>query len=77
MTESKQAKSDSVFEFEGNFYEFNLLDEESKKLVNGLRVADKQIRRYKNTLQLLEVGRKAMADQLQGRLDRAKPLQGN
>ncbi len=74
MTEPSGAKSGLAFEFEGKRYDFNALEKAAKELVNGLRTADTQIRRHKNTLQILEVGRQTMTRQLQEKLKTEKPL---
>ena len=74
MTESSGTNPGPVFDFEGKHYDFNSLEEATRELVNGLRVADTQIRRHKNTLQILEVGRKTMTRQLQEKLKAVKPL---
>ncbi len=74
MAESTEAKPGPVFNFEGKSYDFNSLEKGSRELVNGLRAADNQIRRHKNTLQILEMGRLTMAKQLQEKLKAVKPL---
>ena len=70
-TESKPLPS---FDFDRKRYDFNSLEKAAKELVNGLRAADTQIRRHKNTLQILEVGRQTMTKQLQDKLKSVKPL---
>ena len=74
MTESGKENSGPVFDFEGKHYDFNSLEEATRKLVHGLRGADTQIRMHKDTLNVLEVGRLTMAKQLQEKLKTAKPL---
>ncbi len=74
MNESRGASSNPVFDFDGKRYDFNSLDKAARELVNGLRAADTQIRRHKNTLKLLETGRLTMAKQLKEKLKTNKPL---
>ncbi len=68
MTESSGTNPGPVFDFEGKRYDFNSLEKASQELVNGIRAADTQIRRHKNTLNILEVGRQTMTRQLQEKL---------
>ncbi len=74
MAESNETGSGPTFNFDGKRYDFNSLEKAAKELVNGLRAADTQIRRHKNTLQILEVGRQTMTKQLQDKLKSVKPL---
>ncbi len=74
MTGSGKRDSGPTFNFEGKRYDFNSLEKAAKELVNGLRAADTQIRRHKNTLKILELGRQTMIQQLQEKLKAAKPL---
>ena len=74
MDETTENYVGPEFDFEGKRYDFNSLKEESKKLVHGLRVADTQIRMYRNTLRVLEVGRQTMSAQLQENLKEVKPI---
>ena len=74
MAESNTTDTSPAFDFEGKRYDFNSLETASRELVNGLRTADLQIRRHRNTLQILEVGRQTMIRQLQEKLKTVKPL---
>ena len=74
MTKEIQSKSAPAFDFEGKRYDFNSLEKEARQLVNALRVADVQINRHKNTLQILEVGRQSMIGQLKEKLRKVEPL---
>ena len=74
MADSIDPKPSPTFDFDGKRYDFNSLEKAAKELVNGLRAADTQIRRHKNTLQILEVGRQTMTRQLQDKLKSVKPL---
>ena len=74
MDEAAEGYVGPEFDFEGKRYDFNSLEEKSKKIVHGLRVADSQIRMYRNTLQILEVGRQTMSAQLKEQLKEVKPL---
>ena len=69
MIESREEKSSTSFKFEGKSYDFNSLNKKSRQLVNALRVADAQVRRHQNTLQVLEIGRQSMIKQLQEELE--------
>ena len=74
MADSTDPKPRPSFDFEGKRYDFNSLEKAAKELVNVLRAADTQIRRHKNTLRILEVGRQTMTRQLQDKLKSVKPL---
>ena len=75
MIEPREEKLSSSFKFEGKSYDFNSLNKKSRQLVNALRVADTQVRRYQNTLQVLEIGRQSMIKQLQEELQTVLPLE--
>ena len=74
MIEPREEKPSPSFNFEGKSYDFNSLQKKARQLVNALRVADTQVRRHQNTLQILEVGRQSMIKQLQEELKSVVPL---
>ena len=75
ITDSVRAKSQGpVFGFEGELYEFNSLEDELKKLVSGIRIADSQVRKARETLNLLMLGRQTMIKQLQEKIKTVAPL---
>ena len=63
-----------VLTFEGKRYDLNCLPDEMKELVRGMQVADAQLRMHEDTLKVLAVGRKALASQLNDRLQKITPL---
>ena len=71
MTDSNQPP---VLTFEGKRYDLNSLPDELKELVRGMQVADNQLRLHQDTLKVLAVGRQAMAQQLNDRLQSITPL---
>jgi hypothetical protein len=71
VTDSNQPP---VLTFEGKRYDLNSLPDELKELVRGMQVADNQLRLHQDTLKVLAVGRQAMAQQLNDRLQSITPL---
>ena len=74
MTGSTENTSNATFTFQGKSYDFDSLEQKPRQLVNALRVAEAQINRHKNTLQVLEIGYQSMMKQLQEQLKNVKPL---
>ena len=67
MTEKKNNNS-PLLTFEGKSYEVNNLSNETKELIKGLQIAETQLKIYQDTLNLLSIGRKSLADQLRVKL---------
>ena len=81
MIDSKE--SDSVnpankkiptLDFEGKKYDINSLPDEVNDLLKGLQIADTQIRMYKDTLRLLDLGKNSLGAQLKQKLKNISPV---
>tara|TARA_Y100000766_G_scaffold215509_1_gene187257 strand:- start:120 stop:371 length:252 start_codon:yes stop_codon:yes gene_type:complete len=62
-------------DFDGKKYDINLLPDEVKDLLKGLKVADTQIRMHKDTLRLLDLGRNSLGAQLKQKLQNISPIE--
>ena len=63
-----------TLDFDGKKYDINLLPDEVKDLLKGLKVADTQIRMHKDTLRLLDLGRNSIGAQLKQKLQNISPI---
>ena len=54
--------------FEGKKYNVNNLSNDTKEIIKGLQIAETQLKIYEDTLKLLSIGRKSLADQLREKL---------
>ncbi len=68
MTENKIENKDPVLTFEGKKYNVNNLSSETKTIIKGLQIAEAQLKMYEDTLKLLSIGRKSLANQLREKL---------
>jgi len=64
-----------TLDFDGKKYDINSLPDEVKDLIKGLQVADTQIRMHKDTLKLLDLGRKSLGAQLRQKLENIFPVE--
>ncbi len=64
-----------TLDFDGKKYDINSLPDEVKDLIKGLQVADTQIRMHKDTLKLLDLGRKSLGAQLKQKLENIFPVE--
>ncbi len=62
-------KKPPVLDFDGKKYDINSLPDEVKEILKGLQISDTQIRMYKDTLRLLELGRNSLGTQLKQKLE--------
>ena len=68
MTDSEKNSNSPLLTFEGKKYEVNNLSNDTKELIKGLQIAETQLKMYEDTLKLLSIGRKSLADQLRVKL---------
>ena len=68
MSEKKIRNDSPVLTFEGKKYEVNNLSDDTKEIIKGLQIAETQLKMYEDTLKLLSIGRKSLADQLRVKL---------
>ena len=68
MTEKIINSKNPVLTFEGKKYNINDLPNDTKEIIKGLQIAEAQLKMHEDTLQLLRIGRKALANELRGKL---------
>lgn len=69
-TEEKQA----ILSFDDKKYDINSLEDETKKVLTGLRVSDAQIKFYEDTLRVLVTGRTSLVNDLKSKLAKVEPI---
>lgn len=74
MTDSTNS-SNPILTFEGVKYSINDLPEQAQKLIEGMKVAEGQIKLQGDNIKVLEVGRQSMALQLKELLKSETPLE--
>ncbi len=74
MTDSTNP-SNPILTFEGVKYSINDLTEQAQKLIEGMKVAEGQIKLQGDNIKVLEVGRQSMAVQLKELLKNETPLE--
>jgi len=68
MTEKNVEDHNPVLTFEGKKYHINDLSNETKEIIKGLQIAETQLKMHEDTLKLLSIGRKSLANQLREKL---------
>ena len=68
-SKNPENKKPPILDFDGKKYDINSLPDEVKEILKGLQVSDTQIRMYKDTLRLLELGRNSLGTQLKQKLE--------
>ena len=68
MNEKNIDSSGPVLTFEGKKYNVNDLPSETKEIIKGLQIAETQLKMHEDTLKLLSIGRKSLANQLREKL---------
>ena len=74
MTDSAN-QNNPILTFEGIKYSINDLPEQAQKLIEGMKVAEGQIKLQGDNIKVLEVGRQSMAVQLKEILKNETPLE--
>tara|TARA_B100001027_G_C16077278_1_gene245660 strand:+ start:342 stop:569 length:228 start_codon:yes stop_codon:yes gene_type:complete len=74
MTEETKEKK-AILNFDNKKYDINSLEDETKKILTGLRVSDAQIKFYEDTLRVLVTGRTSLVNDLKSRLENVRPLE--
>jgi len=67
-------KNRPILNIDNDEYYIDLLSEEGKGLVNGLRTADVQIKMYEDTLKMINIGRMKMLEDLKKIVENIEPL---
>ena len=68
MNEKLINSSNPVLTFEGEQYNINDLSNDTKEIIKGLQVAEAQLKMHEDTLKLLRIGRKTLANELREKL---------
>ncbi len=68
MEKKNIEKNNPLLTFEGKKYNINDLSNETKEIIKGLQIAETQIKMHEDTLKLLSIGRKSLANQLREKL---------
>ena len=68
MTERIIDSNNPVLTFEGEKYNINDLSDDTKEIIKGLQVAEAQLKMHEDTLRLLKIGRKTLANELRVKL---------
>ena len=74
MTDSSPKESSPVLDLDGKKYDINSLTEEAKKLIEGVNIANAQLRMQEDALKLMVLGRSSLIKNLRNNLKDVKPL---
>tara|TARA_Y100001978_G_scaffold185037_1_gene183757 strand:+ start:1467 stop:1688 length:222 start_codon:yes stop_codon:yes gene_type:complete len=67
-------KNRPILNIDDKEYYIDLLPEEGKGLVNGLRTADVQLKMYEDTLKMINIGRMKMLEDLKKIVENIEPV---
>ena len=68
MNEENINNNIPVLTFEGKKYNINDLSNDTREIIKGLKIAETQLKMHEDTLKLLSIGRKSLANQLREKL---------
>ena len=68
MNEKIIDSKNPVLTFEVKKYYINDLDNDTKEIIKQLQIAEAQLKLHEDTLKLLSIGRKTLANELRGKL---------
>ena len=68
MSENTNDPSNPVLTFEGKKYLINELSNDIKECIKGLQIAETQLKMHEDTLKLISISRKSLANQLREKL---------
>ena len=68
MNSNTNDSANPILTFEGKKYLINDLSKEIKESIKGLQIAETQIKMHEDTLKLLSISRKVLANQLREKL---------
>ena len=68
------SKNRPILNIDNAEYYIDSLREEGKGLVNGLRTADAQLKMYKDTLKMINIGKMKMLEDLKKIVENIEPL---
>ena len=68
MSEKIIDSNNPLLTFEGKKYSINNLPNDTKEIIKGLQIAEAQLKMHEDTLKLLSIGRKTLANELRRKL---------
>ena len=68
MSENKKDSTNPVLTFEGKKYLINELSNDIKESIQGLQIAETQLKMYEDTLKLISISRNSLANRLREKL---------
>ena len=68
MSENINDPGNPVLTFEGKKYQINELSKDIKESIQGLQIAETQLKMYQDTLKLLSISRNYLVNQLREKL---------
>ena len=74
MTNSSTQENSPILNLDGKKYEINSLTDVSKKLIEGLNIANAQVRMQEDSLKLMLLGRNSLINNLKDNLKDIKPM---
>ena len=74
MANSDSTNSKRKLKFDGSEYDIDSLPDEAKQLVSGINAADAQTKMYKDTLNLISVGKAKLVADLRKNLEDVDPI---
>ncbi len=72
--DKKNTENSDFLSVENKKYDINTLPEEIKKLIEGMKIADTQIRMQEDNLKLLTIARQSMGIKIKEALKNIEPL---
>ena len=74
MNENTNDINNPVLTFEGKKYLINNLSSDIKETIKGLQIAETQLKMHEDTLKLLSISRRSLANQLKEKLKNIKEV---
>ena len=74
MTNSSPKPEKPILTLDGKKYDINSLSEDSKKLIDGLNIANVQIKMQEDSLKLMILGRNSLISSLKDTLKDVEPI---
>ena len=68
MNEKIIDSKNPLLTFEGKQYKIHDLDNDTKEIIKQLQIAEAQLKMHEDTLKLLRIGRKTLANELREKL---------
>ena len=75
MTNSSPQENSPILDLDGKKYDINSLTEDAKKLIEGVNIANAQLRMQEDALKLMVLGRSSLIKNLKDNLKDVNPLE--